>query len=213
MRERPLALKQDDLVDYNTAIEQMAALVEQRQRGDISDMLWLLSHPMVFTVGRRTRPEHLPDPNCGVPVLETNRGGQLTFHGPGQLVGYLIVLLDHDEGIVDYVREVEVRLIAALAELDLAAERRVTPPGEELLTGVWTSGTGRKIASIGICQSRGVSSHGFALNVDVDMEPWSWAVACGLRQVEMTSIQRELGTASMVTTREVVTIAFNASRN
>lgn len=216
---RPLSLITDDLVDYTEATTRMADLVEQRKVDEIGDTLWLLSHPQVYTVGRRTKPEHLPDPVHNVPVLETNRGGQLTYHGPGQLVGYLVVRLGEHEGIVDYVREVELRLIEALATLGLPAVRRETPPGEELLTGVWTRDTGRKITSIGMRQSRGVTSHGFALNVDGDLSPWQWVVACGLPDVDMTSIARELGTdltsrepstALMEDTRIAIRAAFEA---
>ncbi|MFI6921914.1 lipoyl(octanoyl) transferase LipB [Nonomuraea spiralis] len=211
MRARPLTLIQDDLVDYDSAMERMTDLVGQRQRDERPDTLWLLSHPSVYTVGRRTAPEHLPDPSRGIPVLETGRGGQLTYHGPGQLVGYLIVKLTEDQGIVDYVREVELRLVEALGKLGLPAERRDTPPGSELLTGVWTSGTSRKIISIGMRQSRGVTSHGFALNVDGDLAPWDWAVACGMPDVDMTSLKRELGSVTMDDVRPAVAAAFEAS--
>ncbi|MET7338694.1 lipoyl(octanoyl) transferase LipB [Nonomuraea sp. NPDC005650] len=211
MRARPLTLIQDDLVDYDPAMERMTDLVGQRQRDERPDTLWLLSHPSVYTVGRRTPLSHLPAPERGIPVMETGRGGQLTYHGPGQLVGYLIVKLAQDQGIVDYVREVELRLVEALGKLGLPAERRDTPPGSELLTGVWTTGTSRKIISIGMRQSRGVTSHGFALNVDGDLQPWDWAVACGMPDVDMTSLKRELGTASMDEVRTVVATAFEAS--
>ncbi|MGV9385623.1 lipoyl(octanoyl) transferase LipB [Nonomuraea sp. NPDC003707] len=211
MRARPLTLVQDDLVDYDAAMERMTDLVGQRQRDERPDTLWLLSHPSVYTVGRRTPMAHLPAPERGIPVMETGRGGQLTYHGPGQLVGYLIVKLAEDQGIVDYVREVELRLVEALGKLGLPAERRDTPPGSELLTGVWTAETGRKIISIGMRQSRGVTSHGFALNVDGDLEPWNWAVACGMPDVDMTSLKRELGTASMAEVRTAVATAFEAS--
>ncbi|MEV0228194.1 lipoyl(octanoyl) transferase LipB [Nonomuraea sp. NPDC050786] len=211
MRARPLTLIQDDLVDYDTAMERMTDMVGRRQRDELPDTLWLLSHPSVYTIGRRTPMAHLPDPSRGIPVMETGRGGQLTYHGPGQLVGYLIVKLDEDQGIVDYVREVELRLVEALGKLGLSAERRDTPPGSELLTGVWTTETGRKIISIGMRQSRGVTSHGFALNVDGDLEPWNWAIACGMPDVDMTSLKRELGTASMAEVRTAVAAAFEAS--
>ncbi|MFI6481633.1 lipoyl(octanoyl) transferase LipB [Nonomuraea sp. NPDC050663] len=207
MRQRPLALMQDSMADYEPAMERMKDLVLERQRDERPDTLWLLSHPPVFTIGLRTPMAHLPDPARGVPVVRTSRGGQLTYHGPGQLVGYLIVKLDEDEGIVDYVREVELRLVEALGKLGVPAERRDTPPGSELLTGVWTT-TGRKIVSIGMRQSRRVTSHGFALNVDGDMEPWQWAVACGMPDVDMTSVKRELGAASMDDVRDAVRAAF-----
>lgn len=211
MRKRPLSLIQDDLVEYEEAMERMARLVTERQEDRRADTLWLLSHPRVYTIGKRTPAEHLPDPSRGIPVVSTGRGGQLTYHGPGQLVGYLIVKLGEDEGIVDYVREVELRLVDALAALGLPAERRDTPPGSELLTGVWTVNTGRKIASIGMRQSRGVTSHGFALNVDGDLEPWRWAVPCGMPDVEMTSTANEGLTASMEEVRAAVAKAFEAA--
>ena len=212
VRARPLALIQDDLVDYEKAMERMGELVVARQHDDQPDTLWLLSHPQVFTVGRRTAPEHLPDPAYGIPVVPTGRGGQLTYHGPGQLVGYLVVKLRAGEGVVDYVREVELRMVEALGGLGLAAERRETPPGSELLTGVWTRGTGRKIVSIGMRASRGVTSHGFALNVDGDLDPWHHAVPCGMPEVDMTSLARELPVpppADLV--RRGVAEAFEAS--
>ncbi|MCW2877385.1 MAG: lipoate-protein ligase [Sphaerisporangium sp.] len=192
VRTRRLALIQDDLVDYEKAMERMTELVDARQRDDQPDTLWLLSHPQVFTVGKRTSAEHLPDPSYGIPVIPTGRGGQLTYHGPGQLVGYLIVKLRADEGVVDYVREVELRLVEALEKLGLPAERRETPEGSELLTGVWTRRTGRKIASIGMRVSQGVTSHGFAVNVEGDLNPWHYAVPCGMPEVDMTSVAREL---------------------
>ncbi|MEV0594552.1 lipoyl(octanoyl) transferase LipB [Nonomuraea cavernae] len=211
MKARPLTLIQDELVDYDKAMERMADLVGERQRDERPDTLWLLSHPSVYTIGRRTPQAHLPDPSRGIPVVETGRGGQLTYHGPGQLVGYLIVKLGDEERIVDYVREVELRLIEALGALGLAAERRDTPPGSELLTGVWTTGSGRKIVSIGMRQSRGVTSHGFALNVDGDLDPWQWAVACGMPDVDMTSLKREVGEAALDSVRVAVAASFEAS--
>ncbi|MFB9967571.1 lipoyl(octanoyl) transferase LipB [Sinosporangium siamense] len=207
---RPLSLVVDDLVDYGTAMERMEHLVAERQRDERPDTLWLLSHPQVYTVGRRTATEHLPDPSRGIPIVTTGRGGQLTFHGPGQLVGYLVVKLGQNEGIVDYVREVELRLVDALEVLGLPAERRDTPAGSELLTGVWTKATQRKIVSIGMRQSRGVTSHGFALNVDGDLAPWNWAVACGMPDVDMTSVVREGVEATMDRVREAVAVAFDA---
>lgn len=211
MRSRPLTLLQDDLVDYDKAMERMGELVDRRHSGERPDTLWLLSHPPVYTIGRKTPREHLPDPAHDIPVVQTTRGGQLTYHGPGQLVGYLVVRLDAGEGVVDYIREVEYRLIEALGRLGVPAERRDTPPGSELLTGVWTRDTGRKIVSIGMRQSRGITSHGFALNVNGDLEPWRWAVACGLPDVDMTSVARESGATTMEHVRSIVATAFEAS--
>ncbi|MBO0853575.1 MAG: lipoyl(octanoyl) transferase LipB [Nocardia sp.] len=205
-----MTLIQDELVDYDKAMAQMADLVTERQRDSRPDTLWLLSHPPVYTIGRRTPAEHLPAPEHGIPVVETTRGGQLTYHGPGQLVGYLIVKLATGEGVVDYIREVEHRLVAALGRVGIQARRRDTPPGSELLTGVWTAETGRKIVSIGMRQSRGVTSHGFALNVDGDLSPWRWAVACGLPDVDMTSVARELPGTDMDRVRPIIAEAFEA---
>jgi lipoyl(octanoyl) transferase len=211
MQRRPLALIQDDLVDYEKAMERMATLVEERQSDERPDTLWLLSHPPVFTIGKRTSQAHLPDPSFGIPVVPTGRGGQLTYHGPGQLVGYLIIKLHTGEGVVDYIRELELRLVEALDKLGIPGERRDTPPGSELLTGVWTRDTGRKIVSIGMRASRGVTSHGFAMNVDGDLTPWNLAVPCGMPDVEMTSVVRELGHGTMDDARRVVIEAFDAS--
>jgi lipoyl(octanoyl) transferase len=211
MRERPLTLIQDEFVDYEEAMDRMTALVRERQRDERPDTLWLLSHPSVFTIGRRTLDTHLPDPSHGIPVVTTGRGGQLTYHGPGQLVGYIIIKLRVGEGVVDYIREVELRLVEALEKLGVPAERRDTPPGSELLTGVWTKDTSRKIVSIGMRASQSVTSHGFALNVDGDLTPWHLAIPCGMPDVDMTSIARELGEASMPKTRLAVQEAFHAS--
>ncbi|MBH0775202.1 lipoyl(octanoyl) transferase LipB [Nocardia bovistercoris] len=212
---RTLALIDDTdrLVEYSVAMDRMGELWRERVEGRRPDTLWLLGHEPVFTIGRRTPRAHLPGPESGIPVVETDRGGQLTYHGPGQLVGYLVVGLRRNEGVVDYIREVEYRMVAALEALGIAAERRETPPGSELLTGVWTRATGRKITSIGMRVGRGVSTHGFALNVTGDLGPWRTAVPCGLADVDMTSVERELGDR-MPTVHEVaatVSAAFEAN--
>lgn len=210
MDARPLTLIHDELVDYEKAMATMDELIADRQEDRRPDTLWLLSHPKVFTVGRRTLTEHLPDPSHGIPVVTTTRGGQLTYHGPGQLVGYLIVKLRTGEGVVDYIREVELRLVEALAAVGVDAERRDTPPGSELLTGVWTRDTGRKIVSIGMRASKGVTSHGFAINVDGDLSPWDLAVPCGMPDVDMTSVSRETRAGDMATVAAAVAAAFEA---
>ncbi|NLV78379.1 MAG: lipoyl(octanoyl) transferase LipB [Rhodococcus sp.] len=214
--DRPLSLVVDEEpVDYDVAMGRMQEMYEERREGTRPDTLWLLSHPSVFTVGARTKPEHLPSTD-GIPVKETRRGGQLTYHGPGQIVGYLVVELRAGEGVVDYVREVEQRLVDALSALGVPAERRDTPKGAELLTGVWTKQTGRKIVSIGMRSGRGITTHGFALNVEGDMQPWHLAVACGLPDVQMTNVETELAEAGLPSpglarTREVLATAFQAS--
>ncbi|GAB1824452.1 lipoyl(octanoyl) transferase LipB [Herbidospora sp. RD11066] len=210
MDARPLTLIHDELVDYEKAMATMEELVVERQEDRRPDTLWLLSHPKVFTVGRRTLTEHLPDPSHGIPVVTTTRGGQLTYHGPGQLVGYLIVKLRVGEGVVDYIREVELRLVEALAAVGVEAERRDTPPGSELLTGVWTRANARKIVSIGMRASKGVTSHGFAINVDGDLTPWDLAVPCGMPDVDMTSVSREVHSGDMATVAAAVAATFEA---
>ncbi|AYF76138.1 lipoyl(octanoyl) transferase LipB [Nocardia yunnanensis] len=195
MTSRPLLLIDDTdrLTEYSAAMDRMQTLWQERVDDQRPDTLWLLTHEQTYTIGRRTPEAHLPAPETGIPVFTTNRGGQLTYHAPGQLVGYLIARLQPGEGVVDLIRDVEHRIVAALAELGIPAERRDTPPGSELLTGVWTRDTGRKITSIGMRVGRNVSTHGFALNVTGDLSPWKLAVACGMPDVDMTSVERELG--------------------
>ncbi|MFE3195223.1 lipoyl(octanoyl) transferase LipB [Nocardia sp. NPDC059240] len=212
MKSRPLTLIDDTahLTEYGAAMARMQEMWEQRVADERPDTLWLLTHEQTFTIGRRTPEAHLPAPDTDIPVFTTNRGGQLTFHGPGQLVGYLIVRLQPGEGVVDLIRDVEQRIVNALADFGIPAERRVTPPGSELLTGVWTRDTGRKITSIGMRVGRNVSTHGFAVNVTGDLSPWKLAVACGLPDVDMTSLERELGGKPAPTMPEVVATVAEA---
>ncbi|MFE3222868.1 lipoyl(octanoyl) transferase LipB [Nocardia sp. NPDC059228] len=210
MKSRPLTLIDDTdrLIEYSVAMDRMQRMWEERVADQRPDTLWLLSHEQTFTIGRRTPEAHLPAPETDIPVFTTNRGGQLTYHAPGQLVGYLIVKLQPGEGVVDLIRDVELRIVTALAELGIPAERRDTPAGSELLTGVWTRDTGRKITSIGMRVGRNVSTHGFAVNVTGDLTPWKLAVACGMPDVDMTSVERELPRQESPTMdRVVATIA------
>ncbi|QUN21110.1 lipoyl(octanoyl) transferase LipB [Nocardia seriolae] len=197
----------DHLTEYGAAMDRMQEMWEQRVADERPDTLWLLSHEQTFTIGRRTPEAHLPAPETDIPVFTTNRGGQLTYHAPGQLVGYLIVRLQPGEGVVDLIRDVEHRIVTVLADLGIPAERRDTPPGSELLTGVWTRDTGRKITSIGMRVGRNVSTHGFALNVTGDLAPWKLAVACGLPDVDMTSVERELDGGQSPTLAQVAATA------
>ncbi|APA97674.1 lipoyl(octanoyl) transferase LipB [Nocardia seriolae] len=209
MKSRPLTLidDTDHLTEYGAAMDRMQEMWEQRVADERPDTLWLLSHEQTFTIGRRTPEAHLPAPETDIPVFTTNRGGQLTYHAPGQLVGYLIVRLQPGEGVVDLIRDVEHRIVTVLADLGIPAERRDTPPGSELLTGVWTRDTGRKITSIGMRVGRNVSTHGFALNVTGDLAPWKLAVACGLPDVDMTSVERELDGGQSPTLAQVAATA------
>ncbi len=175
-------------IGYAAAWDLQRALVERRKARQVPDTLLLLEHPHVFTLGRSARQEHLLARPPEVEVHSTNRGGDITYHGPGQLVGYPILDLSAlRKDVVWYVRSLEEALIAALAEFGIAAGRRAG------LTGVWV-GTG-KIAAIGVHVSRWVTSHGFALNVHPDLRYFQCIVPCGIRQYGVTSMERELGGA------------------
>jgi lipoyl(octanoyl) transferase len=177
------------VVDYREAFELQERLRTARQEDELPDVLLTLQHPPVYTRGRRSVPGELPLGEewyaaRGIEIVETDRGGKVTYHGPGQLVGYPIVRVDD---VVAYVRTMEGALVAALAEEGVAARSR--PREGHRFAGVWVED--RKIASIGVHLSRGVSKHGFAVNIDNDLEPFSWIVPCGLDGVQMTSLAVE----------------------
>jgi lipoate-protein ligase B len=179
------------LVDYREALSLQERVRTARQEGELPDVLLTLEHPPVYTRGRRSRPVELPMGeewylDRGIEIVETDRGGRVTYHGPGQLVGYPIVRV---EDVVTYVRTLEGALVAALAGEGVAARSR--PHEGHNYTGVWVEG--RKIASIGVHLSRGVTTHGFAVNVENDLEPFDWIVPCGLDGVQMTSLVKEAG--------------------
>ena len=181
------------LVEYREALALQHRLRAARQAEQIPDVLLLLEHPPVYTRGRRSDPRELAMGESwylsqGIDVVEVDRGGRVTYHGPGQLVGYPIVRV---ERIADHVCAMEKAIVAALAEQGVEARGR-DHEGPQL-TGVWVED--RKIASIGVHVSRGVSIHGFAVNVDNDLQPFEWAVACGLPDTQMTSVCRETGRA------------------
>jgi lipoate-protein ligase B len=174
-------------VPYREGSALQEAIRARRQQDAIPDVLLLLEHPPVYTKGRRTEAGDLPMGEDwyrlqGIEVEETDRGGRVTYHGPGQLVGYPIVRIGDVPG---FVQAMERAMIAALGGEGLAAEVRA---GE---TGVWCGE--RKIGSIGVHVSRGVTTHGFAVNVDNDLQPFEWIVPCGMEGVRMTSICRETG--------------------
>jgi lipoyl(octanoyl) transferase len=179
---------------YGEVLELQRSLCRQRIAGEIGeDLLLLVEHDPVVTLGRGTRAESLPlaRPELerrGVEVFEVERGGDVTFHGPGQLVGYPVLdLRHHREDLHWYLRRLEAGLIGALGDLGVPAGPN---PG---LTGVWTRG--RKIASIGIHVKQWVTFHGFALNVSTDLSYFDLIVPCGIRDVTMTSVAAELGRA------------------
>jgi lipoate-protein ligase B len=174
---------------YREATELQETLRERVIAGELPDLMLLLEHDPVYTLGRRSGPGDLPLSEDwlrarGIDVVRTERGGKLTYHGPGQLVGYPIV---HVGDVMGYVRGMEHALVSALGEAGIEARGR-SAEGREL-TGAWTGD--RKIASIGVHLSRGVSTHGFAVNVDNDLAPFEWVVACGLPGVRMTSMAAE----------------------
>jgi len=190
--QRPLAVVDLGRRPYGEVLDLQRELCRRRVSGEVAeDLLLLVEHEPVVTLGRGTREASLPLPvdaiRCsGKEVFEVERGGDVTFHGPGQLVGYPILdLTGHRQDLHWYLRTLEEALIAALEALGIAAERN---PG---LTGVWTGG--RKIASIGIHVKQWVTLHGFALNVTTDLDYFDLIIPCGIQGVSMTSVARELG--------------------
>jgi lipoyl(octanoyl) transferase len=179
-----LEVVQAGTVGYQEALDWQRRLAEDRIAGRLShDVLLLLEHPPVVTLGRNSHTAHLLEPT-GIDVFEVERGGDVTFHGPGQLVGYPILDLSaYKRDLHWYLRTLEQALIEALGVLDIPAARN---PG---FTGVWTRG--KKIASIGIHVKQWVTWHGFALNVTTDLAHFDRIVPCGIQGVEMTSVERE----------------------
>ncbi|HET7598725.1 MAG TPA: lipoyl(octanoyl) transferase LipB [Gemmatimonadales bacterium] len=189
---RPLAIVDLGRRPYAPVLELQRALCRSRAAGEPGDdVLLLVEHEPVVTLGRAARESSLPLPPAelrrrGLEVFEVERGGDVTWHGPGQLVGYPIIdLRRHQPDLHWYLRTLEQAVIDALAALDVPAERN---PG---LTGVWTRGRGRKIASIGIHVKQWVTLHGFALNVTADLSPFELIVPCGIPGVVMTSVAAE----------------------
>lgn len=176
-------------IDYTEAWDLQRSLHAQRVAGLIDDTVLLLEHPPVYTAGKRTEPHERPQD--GTPVVDVDRGGKITFHGPGQLVGYSIMKLPSHVLVVDFVRRIEEALIRALAEFGITSGR---VPGR---SGVWLpAGEGRperKIAAIGIRVSRGVTMHGFSLNCNVDLDWYDRFIPCGIADAGVTTLTAELG--------------------
>ena len=198
------------LVPYADAFELQRSLAGAVSQGAIPETVVFLEHPPVVTIGRRTEAEselHVPE-GTDVEIVETDRGGKSTFHAPGQLVCYPILDLGkHGKDVKRYVRDLEEALIGTLASSDLESVRY------EGLTGVWMPPAGgqgpRKIASIGVHVARWVTTHGYALNVDLDPAPFTeWITACGLEDAQFTTMARELGRPIMVD--EVKPVAIGA---
>ena len=203
-------------VDYQAGLDLQAVLVEDRRAGRIGDTLLLLEHPPVITLGVKTRlgPKHIVASDeelrrQGVTVHETGRGGDVTYHGPGQLVGYPIFDLKPDRcDVHKYVRDLEEVLILALREFSIEGVR------VKGLSGVWVGPEGqeRKIAAIGVRISRWITSHGFALNVATDLRHFQVIVPCGIADRGVTSVETELGRlVPMPEIEDAITRAFDVA--
>jgi lipoyl(octanoyl) transferase len=191
--QAPIQVSQLAIVDYRVAWQRQRDLADARVAGG-PDTLLLLEHPPVYTAGRRTELHERPDQRGGsaegIPVVDTDRGGKITWHGPGQLVGYPIIGLAEPLDVVNYVRRLEEALIKVCADLGLDAVR------VEGRSGVWVPGSGdrpdRKVAAIGVRVSRSTTLHGFALNCDCDLDAFSAIVPCGISDAGVTSLSVEL---------------------
>ncbi|MDQ6835328.1 MAG: lipoyl(octanoyl) transferase LipB [Actinomycetota bacterium] len=178
--------------EYREALALQERVRAARQADAVPDVMLLLEHWPVYTRGRRSGPGELPMGEDwygmqGIEVVETDRGGKVTYHGPGQLVGYPIVRVDD---VVEHVRTLERGLVAVLEDEGVTGAHSRYDDGPDY-TGVWVGE--RKIASIGVHVARGVTTHGFAVNVENDLQPFSWIVPCGLEGVAMTSLIKETG--------------------
>jgi lipoyl(octanoyl) transferase len=178
-----------DALEYQAAWDLQRSIHAQVVEGSLPDTVLLLEHPPVYTAGRRTEP--FERPFDGTPVVDVDRGGKITWHGPGQLVGYPIVRLPSPMDVVAHVRRIEAMLIEVCAELG------VTTTQVEGRSGVWIAagdrGPDRKVAAIGIRVTEGVTMHGFALNCDCDLAWFDRIVPCGIKDAEVTSLSQELG--------------------
>jgi lipoyl(octanoyl) transferase len=206
----PLRIDRLGVVDYVTAWDVQRANADARRDGTGPDVLMLLEHPPVYTAGKRTQPEDRP--TDGTPVVDVDRGGRITWHGPGQLVGYPIVGLAEPMDVVDFVRRLEEALIRVAHELGLTAAGRI-----DGRSGVWLPADDRrperKIGAIGIRVQGGVTLHGFALNCDNDLDAYNRIVPCGITDAGVSTLTAELGrpvpvAAVLDATAEAVTAAL-----
>ena len=205
-RDRPVKVLRPGTVAYRTAWDWQRELVARRQRSAGDDVLVLLQHPRVYTLGRRADRDHVLFDDAelnarGIELVDVDRGGDVTYHGPGQLVGYPILRLAGVHGVVDYVRALEEVLIRTLASFGIVAGRSAG------FTGVWVGD--EKVAAIGVRVSAGgVTSHGFALNVDSDLDDFAGIVPCGITDRGVCSMA-SLGVSTTV--EEVATAAARAA--
>lgn len=187
-------------VDYQEAWDLQIELAQQRGAEEIGDTLVVLEHPSIYTAGKRTQPEDRP--SNGLPVIDVDRGGRITWHGPGQLVIYPIIKLADPIDVVDYVRRVEEALIHVIREIGLRTAGRI-----DGRSGVWIPGASdaehRKVAAIGIRIAKGVTSHGLALNCNNTLEFYQHIIPCGISDAGVTTLSQELDRE--VTTEEMIT--------
>lgn len=190
-----IALSRQGLVEYQKAWDAQRRIHEEVASGERPNTLLLLEHPSVYTAGRRT--DEAERPADGTPVIDVDRGGRITWHGPGQLVGYPIVKLQKPTELVGFVREIESALINVCEDLGISGVR------VDGRSGVWICDDRgeRKIAAIGIRVAKGVTMHGFALNVNPNLEAFGQIVPCGISDADVTSLQLELG--RLITVDEV----------
>jgi lipoyl(octanoyl) transferase len=196
--QTPIALTRHGLIDYSKAWDVQRAIHGEVVEKIRPNTLLLLQHPSVYTAGRRTQESERPQD--GTPVINVDRGGKITWHGPGQLIGYPIVRLAKPTELVGFVREIEAGLIAVCEELGIKAQ---CVSGR---SGVWIRDEkgDRKIAAIGIRVAKGVTMHGFALNICPDLTPFAQIIPCGIEDAEVTSMEKELG--RKITIEEVAPI-------
>lgn len=184
-------IQHDTQVPYEQAWDEQRTLHAARVAGDIPDTVVLLEHPPVYTAGKLTKPHERPLIDAGAPVIDVDRGGKITWHGPGQIVGYPIVALPGRLDVVAYVRRVEQLMIDVCAEFGVATERI------KGRSGVWVPadehGGARKVGAVGLRVAQGVSMHGFALNCDCDLTWYDRIVPCGISDAEVTTISAEVG--------------------
>ncbi len=182
-----LALQRSGIIDYLEALDIQRRIHSEVSTGDRPNTLILLEHPSIYTAGKRTLAEERP--SDGSPVIDVDRGGKITWHGPGQLVGYPIVRLKDPQEVVGFVRELEAGLIAVCHDFGITGHR------VDGRSGVWVIDEQgeRKIAAIGIRVASGTSMHGFALNVSPDLSAYKSIIACGIADAQVTSMERELG--------------------
>jgi lipoyl(octanoyl) transferase len=194
----PLALKRSGLVEYEEALAIQRKIHSEVSAGDRQNTLLLLEHPSIYTAGKRTLDEERP--GNGARVLDVDRGGKITWHGPGQLVGYPIVRLSNPHELVGFVREIESGLIKACAEFGITGVRVAGRSGGWIVDEQGE----RKIAAIGIRVATGTSMHGFALNVNPDLSAFEAIIPCGISDAAVTSLALELGRE--ITIDEVVPV-------